>query len=141
MGGGDVAHPQRRMTTGERGQRWNDNLRASGVVVIRSSPLAAGWPALHPGDFPPRSGAPPALIEQHPGVSEPQTPRRTQQQRHPSSFSSCRTLKLTTALVCPSAAAAGETAGIYHGDKHGHALKIKHRRPDDCQNIQTVYPD
>ncbi len=28
MGGGDVAHPQRRMTTGERGQRWNDNLRA-----------------------------------------------------------------------------------------------------------------
>ena len=28
MGGGEVAHPQRRMTTGERGQRWNDNLRA-----------------------------------------------------------------------------------------------------------------
>ncbi len=28
MGGGDVAHPQRRVTTGKRGQRRNDNLRA-----------------------------------------------------------------------------------------------------------------
>ncbi len=28
MMGEDVAHPQRRMTTGERGQRWNDNLLA-----------------------------------------------------------------------------------------------------------------
>jgi hypothetical protein len=47
------------------------------------------------------------LIEQRPGVSEPQTRVERSSRVTPSSFSSCLTLKLTTALVCPSAAAAG----------------------------------
>ena len=76
----------------------------------------------------------PALIEQHPGVSEPQTPRRTQQQRHPQLIFQLPYVKADHRLGLPQRRCGkGETAGIYHGDKHGHALKIKHRRPDDCQ--------
>ena len=67
----------------------------------------------------------PTLIEQRPGVSEPQTARRTQQQGHLQLIFQLPYVKTDHRFGLPQRRGGlGEAAGVHHGDKHGHALKV-----------------
>lgn len=104
-----MAHAERWMPLAELRQRRDNHLRA--IFWRRCDPQFTAQPHVVAPDvvlqvFRRFQQRDPAMIEERTGFRQRQPPGRSQQQRNPSSLSSWRMLKLTTALVCPRAVAA-----------------------------------